>query len=513
MLTLPLEPTDDRADPAFRNLAECTAWLAQFQLTNLQLAHSRLFKQINELNRLPMRGADRLEILELLGETVSHLQEELSKKLIAKPLPLNAGELMIFQSIVQLWQSMATGYQRSLQSCLSGDKSLAKLGALLCQRCLHYCGLCVFEHLRASYEPAPTLWGQLHELYCYAEHQGIHQSEVPDVRKAHQTSCAASYIKTLLICYARPDQMSRWQLQQTDLWLATWKDALSLDAGYKPSRDDAQPLAVELPGSQGLQRLDGLRHHDEMRYLTLIPLSKLLRVKTILLQQGKTPLQAGLGEQKDSQACLALLAILLHRWCENKRSVIRRTRVLQATLCCNIENIFAQLSGSPFDAHPATKRTEIDRPENWQMENESIMGAHLTRADPDGQRLNCQQLISLCFGETRLLGSTAWVRVMISGKLRIGVKYLPGVPSPVRIRAYGINPSNAVAPGFMLPALPEISTPASLILPRDWFEPDRMIELTSGNGEVSVVRLGFNVERGIDYERVSYTTKPVASSQ
>ena len=85
MLTLPLEPTDDRANPLFKDTASCEQWLGQLQLTNLQKAHSLLFDQVNELNRYPMRGIERLNTLELLRETVGYVQDDYAKKLISKP--------------------------------------------------------------------------------------------------------------------------------------------------------------------------------------------------------------------------------------------------------------------------------------------------------------------------------------------------------------------------------------------------------------------------------------------
>ena len=84
MLTLPLEPTDDRANPLFKDAASCTQWLKQLQLTNLQLAHSLLLTQINELTRFPMRGLERMNTLELLRDTVHYVQNDYAKKLIAK---------------------------------------------------------------------------------------------------------------------------------------------------------------------------------------------------------------------------------------------------------------------------------------------------------------------------------------------------------------------------------------------------------------------------------------------
>jgi hypothetical protein len=56
-----------------------------------------------------------------------------------------------------------------------------------------------------------------------------------------------------------------------------------------------------------------------------------------------------------------------------------------------------------------------------------------------------------------------------------------------------------------VPALPSLKTPASLIIPRDWFKPARVIEVRHPDGKILAVRLGFSVERGLDYERVSFT--------
>lgn len=537
MLTLPLEPTDDRAEPIFKDAAACTRWLSQLQLTNLQLAHSQLLTQLNELNRYPMRGLERLGTLESLRETVGFIQADFAKKLIDKPLPLNDGELLVFMSIVQLWQALVTGYQRCLQAFIAGDKQLLQHGALLCQRCLLYSGLEILEHLRTGYEFDARLWRQLHELYYFAEQQGLHTAAVADPLGT-QGSCVSCYVKTLLICFASPAQLTRWQSQQLDHWLSLWSDTVTVTCSYKPSKNDAQPLAVDLSGSKGLQRADGMPHHDVVRYLTMAPLSKLLRVKTILLQQGQTPKQVGLGDHYDSYACLEFLALLHRYWCENKlkRSGERRPRNQQVQLCYKPEGIYTHLTGKPLNPqdrnfgidslarkqietlghalHSAQHRERMETGyplENWQMKNESISGTRLIREDTTGGRLHCRQLIALrpLDAQSFMLGAIVWANVTQQGKLEIGVKYLPGRPEPVYIRASGINPTADSAPAFLLPALPALKTPASLVIPRNWLRPERIIEVLHPNGETGLVQLGFSVEHGLDYERVSYK----ASSQ
>ncbi|TAN75445.1 MAG: hypothetical protein EPN14_08455 [Gallionella sp.] len=538
MLTLPLEPTDDRADPIFKDAASCARWIGQLQLTNLQLAHSLLLTQVNELNRYPMRGLERLNTLELLRETVGYVQDDYARKLIAKPLPLNESELMVFVAIVQLWQALVLGYQRCLQAYMADDRQLARHGALLCHRCLLYSGLEIFEHLRAGYEFDTKLWHQLHELYAFAESRDMQLMEVADPLSAIQprSSCRNIYVKTLLACHARPAELTRSQLQLLDRWLALWSNTVTVDRSYTVSKGDAPPLAVDFASTHGLYPVRQVAHSDSMRYLATVPLSKVLRVKTILLQQGQTPRQVNLCEHGNGKDCIDLLTFLHQCWCEDHsvRSGERRPVAHHAQLCCKMESIYAHVAGKPFkqprrDAginSMARKQIEtfgrvlqdaqnnelleMGFPlENWHIENESILGARLVREDAFGGRLSCNQMIALRPSDAGafMLGITAWVNVKCTGQLQTGVRYLPGVAEAVSIRATGVNEalSDKYVPAFLLQAVAALKTHASLIIPRDWFQPDRVIEVLRQDSGAQNAKMGFSVERGIDYERVSFT--------
>ena len=543
MLTLPLEPTDDLADPLFKDADSCAQWLKQLQLTNLQLAHSLLLTQINEFTRFAMRGLERLHTLELLRDTVHYVQNDYAKKLIAKPLPLNESELVIFFAIVQLWQAMALGYQRCLQTHLARDKQLDQQDAFLCQRCLMYCGLAISEYMRTGYEFDAKLWHQLHGLYAFAEERGLRLKDIPDSLNnvppnvnQQRSSCHIIYVKTLLACYAHPAELTRSQLLLLDAWLTEWCNAVPIERSYTLSKGDAQPLALDLAGAQGLQPVKLVTHSPGMRYMAMVPLSKLLRVKTILLQQGKTPQQVALGGHSNARECIELLTFLHQHWCEDNSSrFAARNPVSQhAQLCYKPENIYAHFSGNAFKQaihsvaanNMAKKQIEAfgrvlqDKPnrtqmgmecplETWNVEDESLLGAKLTRIDTLGGRLSHNQLVALRIGdaETFMLGTTAWVSVTRTGQLCIGIRYLQGSVHAISLRIADANmdTSDKFSPGFLLQAVPALNTPPSLIIPRDWFKPERVLEIQHQNGEKQHAKMGFSVGRGVDYERVSFT--------
>lgn len=538
MLKLPLEPTDDLARPVFRDKASCTAWLQQLQLTNLHQAHGVLRAQLDEFNRYAMHGLERLNTLEALSETVVAVQRDYAKKLFSKKLPLSEDELTIFVSIIGLWQGMVTGYQRCLQAFVAGDKQLSGMGALLTQRCLRYSGLQIFEHLRSGYEFDGKLWQQLHALFAFAEAQGFQQTAVRDELHAEalQVTCQTVYAKTLLTCHARPWELTRGQLQMLDRWLTRWSEVLHVERHHSSSAEDAPPLAVDLAGMQGLQSLQQTVATEDMRYLSMVPLSKLVRVKIILLQQGQSPQQLELGTDCNGTECADFLNRLHRDCCEpnHERQSERHIVAQSAELCFGIEAVYAHIAHKPFkQPHKEvgadsmarkqiaafghvlsdTNRHDIAQLgfalESWQVENESIMGARVLRGGNEGERIGAHQLVALKPSDANafILGKISWVLVTRSGQLRMGIQYFPGIAQAIAVKGKGINiaQTDKADAALLLPAVETLKTPPSLLVPREFFLAGRLIDIFHLDGNVQTVKLGFSVDKGADYERASFT--------
>ena len=545
MLTFTLDPTDDRANPAFKDVAGCKQWLSQFQLTNLQVAHAQLRTQLDELNHYPMRGQERLLILELLSETVEHVQGDCAKKLVAKKLPLSADEFTQFVSIIGLWQKMADGYRRCLQAVLAGDKQLASKSALLCQRCLLFGGWQVFDYLRTGYEFNSELWQQLHAIYVFSEELGVQMEPVTDDRdsESHRASCHSIYVKTLLACSARPAELTRSQLKLLDFWLTQWGAVITVERHYAKSKGDAPPLVVDLASAQGLQPLASvLQQHinqddGNLRYLAMLPMSKMLRVKTVLLQQGQSPQQLGLGEECSSSTdCVEYLEFLHRCWCEGigVRLAERRHTEQMSQVCYGLAGIYAHISGQPF--RPGVKNSGVDdlgrkqiatfgrvlnetdhhslndlgHPlETWQIENESMLGVHILREEISGVRIGPNQIVAVRRADAIefKLGTISGAHVTQTGQLSVGVRYLPGIVQAITVKATGVNlsASDKSAAAILLPAMPALKMPASLVIPRDWMRPERVIEIVYQDNQALTIKLGFSVEKGLDYERVSFS--------
>jgi hypothetical protein len=533
---LPLEPTDDLAKPVFKDASSCTKWVSQLQLTNLNLAQGTLRTQLDELNRYPMRGKERLKTLEALRETVGIVQTDYAKKLFGKKLPLADEEFTSLIALSNLWLSLLNGYLRCLQSLDSGDSSLSSDATLLCHRCMLYSGLQIAEFLRVGCEPDGKSWQRFHTIYAYIEEKGLQAEPVTDkLHHAGRICCRTVYTKTLLLHRARLLGLRRNQWPTVDQWLDQWGETFTIEPSCSMSREDAPPLALDLAGMRGLMAIQRATAAPSMRFLAMVPLSKLIRVKTILLQQGQQPRHLELGDEMNSHDCINLLNRLHACWCEQQTESMadepRNAPVVQ--LCSSVENIYAHIARKPFKSSSisgiadkeAQKQIETfgrvldqtDRhnllelgflAEPWLAEEDGLLQARLLRKYTAGERFGLNQLVCVHQPEaaTYKLGVVTLVSVTRTGQLYIGVRYLPGNPKAATARssACGSLLSGATAV-LLLPEMINLRIPASIILPRDWFQAGRRLELAMKENQKMNVTLGISVEKGSDFERVSFT--------
>ena len=124
-------------------------------------------------------------------------------------------------------------------------------------------------------------------------------------------------------------------------------------------------------------------------------------------------------------------------------------------------------------------------------------------------RLGPDQLIAVrpTNANAFLVGIVSWVKVTQTGQLHIGVRYLPGLPQAIAMKATGVNltVSDKYVAALLLPAVPALKTPASLIAPRDWFKPARVVEIVQVDKKKLLLKMELSIERGSDYERISFT--------
>ena len=142
--------------------------------------------------------------------------------------------------------------------------------------------------------------------------------------------------------------------------------------------------------------------------------------------------------------------------------------------------------------------------EQWETLDESASGFRLRRSGP-GARLALHQLIALRpHGARRfILADVRWAETQGEAALVAGVRALPGLAQPCRLRSVSTDPAQTGqwTAAFLLPVAPGL--PASLVLPAGRWGPGRTLEMRCGDESRTLV-ITDAIERCRDYDRTRF---------
>ena len=529
MPDLDLPTVSPDAEPEFTDASGCAKWLQTVPLINVGPAHGRLLGALEELNAYKVAPAERLKILELLREPVSFVQKEQSKKFSSRPAPLAPPEREVLKNVHLLWDAFSTGYQHCVHAIVekTGNLSVSLVG----QRVLWCTGQKIVACYQAYHDVDEGDWKLLHGIYALIEERGQAKHEVahPD-HKGREITCMETYAQVLLLDLANPGKLTPRQIELISQWLERWTKKVSIGRSAAEATEGAPPLVVDLAGSGGATHRPA--EGDSVRVVDIAELRGDLRKRAALLRKGETPGELGLGDDVTAALADSMLILLHRRWCEDQqaRAHPRHGASGTAKTASGVSSIHYFVTGRAFAVRPgsrpmsqkehleiatlgrlATRREDDSAPapdaslETWHIKDESASGLRLERVDPSASsRVVLNQLlgIQLAEGKPFLLCTIKWLSVSADFGLRIGVQILPGVPQGLAIKPSGPNTSGeSFAQGFLLPAFAPLKAPETLVIPAGWFKPKREMEIADQQGRVRLVDL---IERGADFERVSY---------
>lgn len=514
------------------------AYLARLVLDDPDVADRQLVRLLDALLAMPPEPAVLFTLLEKTRAPLAYAESEIARRFHNKPVPLGESEEVAFRLCIEAWRKMAAAYERCLPAAdgdEGGPEFLVRLATVL-QRNLNYTGLVILEHYRARRELPAGLWLDLHRAFRLAESHGIAYLPVDDplVDGERQVNCAATYLALLLTDLAGPychgmrelNLIHDWALQGAPLLtLATPRDDRELPPYLLELGKDA-PLhpacANSDPGAADLRCLDTARLG--------VRIGQLLT----LLHQRVPPAQLGLGEETAGKV-IELLEQLRHCW--GQEILPRRFRRFPALGSAKVVGGFAgmyqNIAGVDFeqpDSASVYSRGEFDQlftfreqsepgahlafkpktdfpPDDWTVINHSASGFRLLR-NAAGEAIRHGQLLAVKphDGEHYILALVTWLRQDQSGELEAGLAALPGVPEGVGVRILipGTPSDERFVRAFVLPALPAIREEASLVLPAGIYQASRILEVVHANGRLGQVRMNHILQRGSDFDRVSY---------
>lgn len=523
--TPPVDTADARA---------CADFIAGLPLTNPREAQHALISLITGLSHRSPFPADYLHVLETARTSVAFLQDEIAKRYAAKPLPPTPAEAEAFRHVLMLWQAMARAYAQVAQQG-ADDPAIQERLALICQRCVHYAGRVILEFFRARREPTPGAWIDLHGYFATAEEWGIDKVAVaePLNEARKQQSPAEAYAVVLLVDLASPYSRSAHEFA----WICRWARLLApLTAIARlDETQDVRAFGVDLMLDTSTRPLDILPRSSAVRHLDTRPLTPAVQDMLARLKTGTHPRDLGLGEDCPPTVASRLLLTLYKPWClfAAPRRFQRRGAAGIAQICQGFEAIHYHVSGQEFNQpehvriytrsemeriwtfrdqvdptqlNVRASQVQIDFPlERWSVADQSVSGFRLRRGEA-GARIEHGQLFGVKppDGEHFLLAQVSWV-LMQKDDISLGIHVLPGVPHGICLRPTGlkVSPSERYVRAFLLPEMAALQEPASLVMPRGWFQAERVVEIFTDRQ--LQIRLTNLVAHGPDFERATFT--------
>lgn len=538
-----LPPLSTEKLPDFTDEDSCREWLAGLPLTNITLAQTRLMRQLNLLNRYPLRADERLKILELLRDPVDFVQDQCLQRYAGRPLPLNTVEQAAFDSSQALWQELVTGYLHCLQAAPGGaaDASLSPhlVASLAATRALKAMSIIYLDTCQANFLTAPTFWRQLHMIFHAAEELKISQLPVEDDAR-HKTTAASVYIEVLLLAAAIPSELGLKQLRLVADWARRWSSRVTVL--NKPSDDHRTPsLCVDLSSDQTAAFQHHLAQSDALRWLELSGLRKSIKKRLVLLAQGESPQALNLGKGCEQPACEALLKRIYQCWCKGglKDDAVKGRLAQRGKPTCHLASGFDAIHygltgqvGLKQDGSIYLRNRQHEEIatfgritthsnegrngelpgfvlEEWRIVEQDATALRLERPlIPPGKPLVGEQLVAVRVhdGEGFMLGKLAWVAMSASRDALIArIKLFPGKPEGISIHGSGSGSGNVQdSRGFFLPNVDQLGETASMLIPSGWFTASRILSVEVQTKDMRQVRLDRLVERGTDFERVTF---------
>lgn len=512
-----------------RQVAE---WLAALPLTNLNESSRSILDALYALNRSKVAEDTRLKLLELYRTTISNLMPALEAQFSGQPLPLPEKSRLIASQARQLQTELAYGYKIILLDHATRKLSFGsnKQLPLIVERAIGSLGRMLVVCYQ-TYAPTPAgVWAEMHILFTYAVEQGIQDEAIPD--HEHLSSVNLAYKQALLLALLDPYRLMQGEVNKVLKYLTQFGGHAHL-----------QPLTqTSNPSGYFLVRLDSDKPPRALAHDTTVTDARTdILLNTIelarLLHQQISRLETGVDAKalllpftaKDFGYPNLLKRMLKHWGIAPKRLFNRVQHDAKMEICAGIRSIHHFLSGDLIggvvgrkDKAAGHETTEItlelaDSPldktshqtyvsKNWLIINESAGGLALSKDPKIDAQVRVGEIIGLRpeNNEAWNIGVVRWVSSENPNHLQLGAQMLAPAAAPVMLRPLITHAGAPFQPALLLPEIPALKQPATLVCLRGSFLPQREF-LLDQHGTPQNVRATRLLEQTATFDLFEFT--------
>ena len=544
---------------------EAQVWIASLPLADSATASQQLYQSLFALNRMALDAKTRLELMELYCQPVAAVTHSLQAHFNHISLPLTPKKRRLAVFLRQLQMEMAYGYKFVVRDMLDSRSLWSKKAplTLAIARAIRYLGEVLLRCYHVYMPYPPGAWREIHALYRYAEDNGFHNEPVEGSREntEEKASINQTYLQAVLLGLCGPYQLPPGECLQVNEFLASWAEKASLSSDVEIDSAMGRflvDLTADLPAML-FPRDVKLKPLPYLRVLSTIELARIVHEDINRLQKGSAPVSLKMGTECIDSVCLDMLRRMIRFWgLAARRQFSRHTkRTSFLSICAGVNALHFFSDGQrPFSApeeNPpahgnkdgrfpmkaalstatasddeemidldaliaepeptyladisATSTHEVFRVSKWKIRDESASGLSLVRDEESLTHVRVGDLLGILNEETNQwrAGVARWLKSEDSTHVEMGVEMLAPSVKPVAIRTIseGAVPERC-APALMLPAVPALHQPATLLVTPSLCQAGRDVYLINSDEKPQRVRVMRVLERSGAFEQILF---------
>lgn len=546
---------------------EARAWLASLPLADAGESGRDIYQALYTLNRLELPPQTRLELMELYRTPVATVSSLLTSQFSGLALPLAPTIRQLAEFIRQLQMEMGIGYKCALHDLQTARIAWGKKHQVLLatQRALWYLGEILLRSYQV-YMPQPAnIWKEVHALYRFAEAQGKSTQAIEVSDDKGSTTISQRYLQIVLLGLCNPYQLPQNECNHVNEFLETRAQQALISnrlAVIDPAGHFLIDLSVDGPPVPFQQPPPS---SGDVRVLNAIEIARTVHSYIKRLEQGESAASLGLGADLSDSAGRDMLRRMIKFWGLTPKRQYSRTKIRgHLSLCTGINAIHFFSGGrkpfnppdagerldwprrgavsamegaqdaeveikdsQPREAKPeAGPKTAVQEPprwlaeaklgvpetfpvDRWQLRDESARGLLLSRKGDMGVHVRVGDVLGIQ-GPTDAgmwrVGVIRWIKSPDAEHVEMGVERLAPEVTPVAVRPVGGKRSAGehYAQGLLLPAMPVLQRPATLLVARGVYEPDRDLYIADGDEMPRVVRALKLLERTASFDQIVF---------
>lgn len=499
---------------------QAKAWLDALPLAQSVEAARQIRAKLAAMSRSKIELEDRVQLLEAYRPVLAVILEELEAIYSKATLPLSAKAREALDLSRGISAEVAHGYKIAI---LEKTGKLIAFGAkkqlpLLLVRTMESTA----NSIRAAYKSytpqLPGLWKELHQMYLYAEAEGL-AAEPGDAES--KATVADLYSEMLLLSLTDPYRLVQGEVDRILVLIRGNRNLATIGRTRPATRESAHflvPCDTDRPPKPMGSAMDDAGGPNP-RLFDANPLVDQLKKRKHAIETGNVSATMTKATGPDG---LALLAKLIALWGDPPKRAYRRDPMdTSVAICAGLRAIthFVSLEPKVDPAREAEAiRSGITLPlisvpddevskslqvSEWEVVNQSAGGLKVKRLGTNSQNIAVGEVLGIkLIGRARwTIGVVRWLTALDDGSMEFGIQFLAPAARTVSVTPT-ISAAGTVKIGLLMQETEQSAEAESLLTPPATYSDLREFEIEE-EGLVSCVRATSLIEKTARFELFS----------